>query len=61
MAAERFAGGRGIALDTQTSVNVKPARKYSGWCDYFRQVERTAIPGSHQKHGEIPPTSGHGR
>jgi hypothetical protein len=28
MATERFAGGRGIALATQTNVNVKPARQF---------------------------------
>ena len=35
MATERFAGGRGIALDTQTNVNVKPMIQNSGWCVTF--------------------------
>jgi hypothetical protein len=61
MATERFAGGRGIALDTQTNVNVKPMIQNSGWCDNLRHMGRTTVAGGHKKHGEIPPAGGHSR
>lgn len=42
MATERFAGGRGIALATQTNVNAKPARQNSG--RYVTNLNKLNIP-----------------
>jgi len=62
MATERFAGGRGMALETQVSVKANPFLYKKKWSVSFTfpQGPHTTIPSSHEEQGKVSPTSGHG-
>lgn len=62
IATERFAGGRGMALETHTAVRAKPVRAYQ--CQQgmrYTAMSRTCVAGSHEEHADIAATDRHGR
>ena len=62
MAAERFAGGRGIAFDTQTAVKANPKKPSLLLALPMKQRnDGTCISRGHEEHRDIPPGGRHSR